>query len=91
MMSSSSRRRVRLLLSLRRGGISDTSVLTAMERTPRDLFVPSALSDLSWEDRALPIECGQTLSQPLIAALMAQHAELDSRSRVLEVGSDRVT
>lgn len=77
----------KLLLSLRQGGVTDPAVLTAIERTPRHLFVPDQWQDRSWEDRALPIACGQTISQPLIVGLMTQALTLEPRARVLEVGT----
>ena len=55
-------RRARLILGLRSGGVSDPAVLSAVEKTPRDLFVPELFQERSWEDSALPIACGQTIS-----------------------------
>lgn len=80
-------RRARLILGLRSGGVSDPAVLSALEKTPRDLFVPELFQERSWEDSALPIACGQTISQPLIVGLMTQALSVDSRSRVLEIGT----
>ncbi len=80
-------RLAKLVLALRKGGVSDPAVLAAIERTPRDLFVPDLFQERSWEDSALPIACGQTISQPLIVGLMTQALTLDSRSRVLEIGT----
>jgi protein-L-isoaspartate(D-aspartate) O-methyltransferase len=77
----------RLVLSLRQGGVSDPAVMNAIEKTPRHLFVPDQWQERSWEDRALPIACGQTISQPLIVGLMTQALTLEPRSRVLEVGT----
>jgi protein-L-isoaspartate(D-aspartate) O-methyltransferase len=76
-----------LILSLRQGGVTDPAVLTAIERTPRHLFVPEPWRDRSWEDRALPIACGQTISQPLIVGLMTQALTVEPRARVLEIGT----
>ena len=80
-------RMARLVLGLRSGGVSDPKVLSAIEKTPRDLFVPELFQERSWEDSALPIACGQTISQPLIVGLMTQALNVDSRSRVLEIGT----
>ena len=80
-------RRAKLVLGLRSGGVTDPKVLTAIEQTPRDLFVPKLFQERSWEDSALPIACGQTISQPLIVGLMTQALSLESRSRVLEIGT----
>jgi protein-L-isoaspartate(D-aspartate) O-methyltransferase len=77
----------KLVLGLRSGGVSDPAVLSAIEKTPRDLFVPDLFQERSWEDSALPIACGQTISQPLIVGLMTQALAVDSRSRVLEIGT----
>ena len=80
-------RRAKLVLGLRSGGVTDPKVLTAIEQTPRDLFVPDLFQERSWEDSALPIACGQTISQPLIVGLMTQALSLEGRSRVLEIGT----
>ena len=80
-------RRAKLVLGLRSGGVTDPKVLTAIEQTPRELFVPKLFQERSWEDSALPIACGQTISQPLIVGLMTQALSLESRSRVLEIGT----
>lgn len=80
-------RKIRLLMALRRSGVTDTHVLAAIERVPRELFVPDAFQDQAWEDTALPIDLGQTISQPLIVALMTQALELHPRHLALEVGT----
>jgi protein-L-isoaspartate(D-aspartate) O-methyltransferase len=70
-----------------RRGVRDTAVLEALRTVPREAFVPEGLRDFAYEDTALPIEAGQTISQPYIVALMAQAAEIGPRDRVLEVGA----
>lgn len=80
-------RTAKLILALRSQGVTDPKVLTAMEKTPRDLFTPDLFRERSWEDSALPIACGQTISQPFIVGLMTQALTLDRRSRVLEIGT----
>jgi protein-L-isoaspartate(D-aspartate) O-methyltransferase len=80
-------RRARLVLSLRSQGVTEAKVLDAIERTPRDLFTPELFKERAWEDSALPIACGQTISQPYIVGLMTQSLKLEPRSRVLEVGT----
>ncbi|HEX8233084.1 MAG TPA: protein-L-isoaspartate(D-aspartate) O-methyltransferase [Caulobacteraceae bacterium] len=80
-------RRMRLILALRTQGISDAKVLRAMEQTPRELFVPELFQERSWEDSALPIACGQTISQPFIVAYMTQGLKIGHRDRVLEIGT----
>ena len=77
----------RLLRGLKAQGIDDKRLLHAMEYTPRDLFVPELFLDRSWEDSAIPINCGQTISQPYIVALMTQALKLEGRHRVLEIGT----
>jgi protein-L-isoaspartate(D-aspartate) O-methyltransferase len=77
----------RLVLGLRSQGVTDPAVLAAIERTPRDLFTPELFKDRSWEDSALPIACGQTISQPYIVGLMTQALTLEPRARVLEIGA----
>lgn len=74
-------------LSLRRRGISDQSVLRAMEAIPRDLFVEEADRGSAWRDTALPIACGQTISQPFVVAYMTEQLQLKSSHRVLEIGT----
>ena len=80
-------RRAKLVLGLRSGGVTDAVVLNAIEETPRDLFVPQLFQERAWEDSALPIACGQTISQPLIVGLMTQALNLKARFRVLEIGT----
>jgi protein-L-isoaspartate(D-aspartate) O-methyltransferase len=72
---------------LRRRGIRDERVLQAMERVPRDLFVPEQLRHLSFEDGALPIGYGQTISQPFIVATICSLLDLSGDERVLDVGT----
>ncbi|MBI4185197.1 MAG: protein-L-isoaspartate(D-aspartate) O-methyltransferase [Proteobacteria bacterium] len=79
--------RIRLILELRRGGVTDTAVLGAIERTPRELFVPEAFVDQAYENVALPIGFGQTISQPLVVARMTQALKVGRRMKVLEIGT----
>jgi protein-L-isoaspartate(D-aspartate) O-methyltransferase len=80
-------RSIRLLMTLRRNGVTDTAVLSAIERIPRDFFVPQNFHDKAYEDTALPIGHGQTISQPLVVAMMTQELELNNRMSVLEIGT----
>ena len=80
-------RLAKLVLALRSQGVTDPAVLGAIEKTPRDLFTPELFRDRSWEDQALPIACGQTISQPFIVGLMTQALTLEPRARVLEIGT----
>ncbi|MAS40213.1 MAG: protein-L-isoaspartate O-methyltransferase [Porticoccaceae bacterium] len=85
---TSQRTRERLVQRLREGGISDPRVLEAMRSTPRHLFVEEAFAHRAYEDTALPIGFGQTISQPYIVALMTQTLlSRGPRARVLEVGT----
>jgi protein-L-isoaspartate(D-aspartate) O-methyltransferase len=77
----------RLILALKSQGVTDLKVLQAIETTPRDLFVPELFKQRSFEDSALPIDCGQTISQPFIVGLMTQALEVEGRHRVLEIGT----
>ena len=72
---------------LRRRGISDERVLDAMARVPRELFVPERLRDFAYEDAALPLEHGQTVSQPFIVAFICEGLALTGDERVLDVGT----
>ncbi len=76
-----------MLETLRRGGIRDQRVLAAMASVRRELFVPAAQQGEAYADRALAIECGQTISQPLIVAAMVQALEVADGDRVLDVGT----
>ncbi|MGB2931141.1 MAG: protein-L-isoaspartate(D-aspartate) O-methyltransferase [Methyloceanibacter sp.] len=76
-----------LIMQLRRRGIRDTDVLRAIERIPRDLFVDPAFADHAYRDIALPIECGQTISQPFVVAYMTEKLDLDKSHKVLEIGT----
>ena len=80
-------RRVRLVMELRKAGIQDTDVLAAIEKTPRELFVPTSFQEEAYENTALPIACGQTISQPLVVAMMTEALEPEKRLRVLEIGT----
>jgi protein-L-isoaspartate(D-aspartate) O-methyltransferase len=80
-------RRARLIMELRQGGVTDRDVLAAMERVPRDAFVPDFFKDRAWENTALPIGGGQTISQPLIVGLMSQALEVKKIHKVLEIGT----
>jgi len=74
-------------LQLRRRGITDARVLAAMERVPRELFVPSQLRPRAYDDAALALSHGQTISQPYIVGLISASLELNSGERVLDIGT----
>jgi protein-L-isoaspartate(D-aspartate) O-methyltransferase len=72
---------------LARRGIRSEAVLEAMRQVPREWFVPEPLSRQAYEDGALPVDCGQTVSQPYIVARMTELLELQAQHRVLEIGT----
>ncbi|HLY58145.1 MAG TPA: protein-L-isoaspartate(D-aspartate) O-methyltransferase [Stellaceae bacterium] len=76
-----------LVATLRRQGIVDETVLAAIERTDRALFVPSTFADHAWDNVALPIGSGQTISQPAVVAMMTEALETNDRHNVLEIGT----
>jgi len=79
--------RMEFMLSLRRRGISDQAVLRAMDAVPREAFVLPQLSDEAYADQAMPIACGQTISQPYVVAYMTEQLDVKREHRVLEVGT----
>ena len=76
-----------LMLRLRKLGVSNPKILNCIEATDRSLFISKVFAARSLEDIALPIECGQTISQPSLVALMTQQLEIPQRSKVLEIGT----
>ena len=80
-------RKIRLLMELRRSGIGDARVLGAIERVPRHVFVPPNFADQAYDNNALPISHGQTISQPYVVAFMTEALEVGERMRVLEIGT----
>ena len=75
------------LLTLRRRGIADQAVLRAMDEVPREQFVETGFVDSAYADQALPIACGQTISQPYVVAYMTEKLGVRASDRVLEVGT----
>ena len=87
-MDEFARRREQMVeRQVERRGIHDPRVLAAMRAVPREAFVDEALRELAYEDSPLPIEAGQTISQPYIVALMVEAAEVAPGDRVLEIGA----
>src|SRR5687768_15926395 len=72
---------------LRPRGIRDERVLAAMSRVPREEFVPRPIAYEAYSDNALPIDCEQTISQPIIVAMMTEALQLSGGEKVLEVGT----
>ncbi len=77
----------RLVMELRGEGVNDTRILGAIERVPRELFVPASFAEQAYDNVALPIGHGQTISQPLVVALMTQALVVNERHKVLEIGT----
>ena len=86
-MTTQNERVARLIMELRGEGVNDQRVLAAIERTPRELFVPSALKEQAYANVALPIGESQTISQPLVVGLMTQALDVRERDKVLEIGT----
>ena len=80
-------RREKMLHTLQLKGIKDESVLHAMQKVPRHLFVHVSYSAYAYEDHPLPITCKQTISQPYMVAFMTEAAQIDNQSLVLEIGT----
>lgn len=76
-----------MMQSIRDVGVRDERVLAAMQKIPRHLFVPPDTVEDSYDDRALPIDCGQTISQPLIVGLMTEWLRVKPGHRILEIGT----
>lgn len=79
--------RMEFMLALRRRGISDQAVLRAMDEVPREHFVEPQFADLAYADQALPIPCGQTISQPYVVGYMTEQLAPRPAHRVLEIGT----
>jgi protein-L-isoaspartate(D-aspartate) O-methyltransferase len=79
--------RMHFLLGLRQRGIADAAVLRAMDQVPREHFVDSEFVDRAYADQALPIACGQTISQPYVVAYMTEQLDVELQHRVLEIGT----
>ena len=79
--------RMGFLLMLRRRGITDQAVLRAMDEVPREYFVPPEYVSTAYADHAMPIACGQTISQPYVVAYMTEQLAVTPACRVLEIGT----
>ena len=79
--------RMEFQLALRRRGISDQAVLRAMDEVPREYFVAPGFTENAYADQALPIACGQTISQPFVVAYMTEQLDVEPQHRVLEIGT----
>jgi protein-L-isoaspartate(D-aspartate) O-methyltransferase len=76
-----------LILRLRRVGITDQRVVSAIESVPREIFVPPESRAEAYAERALPVDCGQTISAPVIVGMMTAALDIGDRDRVLEIGT----
>jgi len=81
------RKKLNLILELKKNGINNPQILRIMEEVNRTVFVEESLREKSNDNIALPIDCGQTISQPLIVALMTQYLDIKKKMRVLEIGT----
>ncbi|WP_347313150.1 protein-L-isoaspartate(D-aspartate) O-methyltransferase [Defluviimonas sp. SAOS-178_SWC] len=86
-MTDLAERKMRFLYALRSKGVTDSRVLTVMEKIDRGDFVRGIFTDRAYEDMPLPIACGQTISQPSVVGLMTQALHVSPRDKVLEVGT----
>jgi len=80
-------KKIQLIMALRRHGVTDARVLSAIEKLPREDFVLEEYRDRAYEDYALPIDCGQTVSQPFVVAYMTEKLNVGPRDTVLEIGT----
>jgi len=76
----------RLVLALRQAGVTDHRVTEALEKTPREPFVPRPFLDSAWENVELPIDCGQTLTRPVTVGIMVEALDPRRENTVLEIG-----
>jgi protein-L-isoaspartate(D-aspartate) O-methyltransferase len=86
-MSLHDHRPIELVMTLRKQGIADARVLSAIERCPREAFVDTPFAQSAYDNTALPIACGQTISQPYVVAFATEALEVGPAMRVLEIGT----
>ena len=80
-------KKIRLILELRESGISDSKILSAIEKIPREKFIPENFRNQAYDNLALPIGDNQTISQPFVVAKMTQLLEVKQTHKVLEIGT----
>ncbi len=80
-------RKMQFLFALRSKGVTDSRVLSAMEKIDRGYFVRGTFENRTYDDTPLPIACGQTISQPSVVGLMTQALKVEPRNKVLEIGT----
>mgnify|MGYP001367985291 FL=1 len=76
-----------LILELKENGITDKDILTAIKKVPRELFVNEISNQWAYENKPLPVECGQTISQPYVVAYMIQCLKIKKTDKILEIGT----
>ena len=80
-------KKIRLILELRESGISDANILSAIEKIPREKFIPENFRNQAYDNIALPIGDSQTISQPFVVAKMTQILDIKINHKVLEIGT----
>ena len=86
-MNSNDEQKMQFILSIRSKGVVDNNVLKALETVNREQFLKGLFAQRAYEDTPLPIECGQTISQPSIVGLMTQALRVTNRDKILEIGT----
>ena len=86
-MNSNDEQKMQFILSIRSKGVVDNNVLKALETINREQFLKGLFAQRAYEDTPLPIECGQTISQPSIVGLMTQALRITNRDKILEIGT----
>ena len=86
-LKDSSENNHNLIIKLKEKGITNKNILNAIEKVPRGLFVNKVSAQWAYEDMALPVECGQTISQPYVVAYMIDCLNLKKTDKVLEIGT----
>ena len=86
-MNSNDEQKMQFILSIRSKGVVDNNVLRALETVNREQFLKGVFAQRAYEDTPLPIECGQTISQPSVVGLMTQALRITNRDKILEIGT----
>jgi protein-L-isoaspartate(D-aspartate) O-methyltransferase len=86
-MNSNDEQKMQFILSIRSKGVVDNNVLRALETVNREQFLKGLFAQRAYEDTPLPIECGQTISQPSVVGLMTQALRITNRDKILEIGT----
>ena len=86
-MNNNDEQKMQFILSIRSKGVVDNNVLKALETVNREQFLKGLFAQRAYEDTPLPIECGQTISQPSIVGLMTQALRITNRDKILEIGT----